>query len=45
MVMGQLFLALVVDHFGLFASPKIEATLVRVLGAALVIGGAFLVSR
>lgn len=45
LVMGQLLLALVVDHFGLFASPKIEATLVRGLGAALVIGGAFLVSR
>jgi len=44
-VMGQLILALAIDHFGLFASPKIEATLVRILGVALVALGAYLVGR
>ncbi|MEJ2265689.1 MAG: DMT family transporter [Anaerolineales bacterium] len=45
LVMGQLFLALLVDHFGLFASPRIEASLYRIAGAALVVIGAFLISR
>ena len=45
LVMGQLFLALVIDHFGLFAAPKIEVTLIRLLGVALVVLGAFLISR
>jgi transporter family-2 protein len=45
MVMGQLFLALVIDHFGLFAAPKIEATSLRLLGVLLVVLGAFLISR
>jgi transporter family-2 protein len=44
-VMGQLILALAIDHFGLFASPKIEATLVRIFGVALVGLGAYLVGR
>lgn len=45
LVMGQLFLALLVDHFGLFASPRIDASLTRIAGAALVVIGAFLISR
>ena len=44
-VVGQLTLAVVVDHFGLFAVPKVEATFVRLAGVALVALGAFLVSR
>jgi uncharacterized membrane protein YdcZ (DUF606 family) len=38
-------MALLIDHFGIFASPKIEVTLTRVLGIALVAFGAFLVSK
>ncbi len=45
LVTGQLLLALLVDHFGLFASPRIEVNLERLLGAVLVVAGAFLVSR
>jgi transporter family-2 protein len=45
LVMGQLILALVVDHFGLLATPKIEAGMVRILGVGLVVLGAYLISR
>jgi transporter family-2 protein len=44
-VLGQMAMALLIDHFGIFASPKIEVTLTRVLGIALVAFGAFLVSK
>jgi transporter family-2 protein len=44
-VMGQMVMALLIDHFGIFASPKIEVTLTRVLGIALVTFGAFLVGK
>mgnify|MGYP001816815409 CR=1 FL=1 len=44
-MVGQLTLAVMVDHFGLFAVPKMEATLVRLAGVALVAVGAFMVSR
>jgi transporter family-2 protein len=44
-VVGQLTLAVVVDHFGLFGVPKMEASLVRLAGVALVALGAFLIGR
>jgi len=44
-VMGQLLAALAIDHFGLFAAPTIKATLVRLIGVALVASGALLVAR
>lgn len=44
-VLGQMVMALLIDHYGLFASPKIEVNLLRVLGIALVTLGAFLVGR
>ena len=44
-VLGQSLLALVIDHFGLFASPKIEINVIRVIGVLLVAGGAYLVGR
>jgi transporter family-2 protein len=44
-VLGQTLLALVIDHFGLFASPKIEINLARGIGVLLVILGASLVGR
>ena len=44
-VLGQLLLALLIDHFGLFASPKIEVKQTRIVGALLVAIGAFLVSK
>jgi transporter family-2 protein len=43
LVVGQLLLALVVDQFGLFASPKIEITIPRLIGAAFLVLGTLLV--
>jgi transporter family-2 protein len=44
-VLGQTLFALIIDHFGLFASPKIEINLARGIGVLLVIIGAYLVGR
>lgn len=44
-VLGQLAVALVIDQFELFASPKIGINFVRVLGILLVALGAYLVGR
>ena len=44
-VLGQLMMSLLIDHFGLFASPQICATLPRILGVVLVAAGVVLVSR
>ncbi len=44
-VLGQLTIALVIDQFGLFASPKIGISSVRFLGILLVALGAYLVGR
>ncbi|NOR88772.1 MAG: hypothetical protein GQ524_00815 [Anaerolineales bacterium] len=44
-VLGQSSIALVIDHFGLFASPKIEIDLARGVGVLLVAVGAYLVGR
>lgn len=45
MVLGQSLIALGIDHFGLFASPKIEINLARGVGLLLVPVGAYLVGR
>ncbi len=44
-VLGQSLFALIIDHFGLFASPKIEINLARGVGVLLVSVGAYLVGR
>jgi transporter family-2 protein len=44
-VLGQLTIALAIDQFGLFASPKIGISSVRILGILLVALGAYLVGR
>jgi transporter family-2 protein len=44
-VLGQLTVALVIDQFGLFASPKIGISFVRILGIMLVAIGTYLVGR
>jgi transporter family-2 protein len=44
-VLGQSLFALIIDHFGLFASPKIEINLVRGIGVLLVAIGAYLVGK
>jgi len=43
LVVGQLLLALVVDQFGLFNSPRIEVTIPRVIGALLLVAGTMLI--
>lgn len=45
LVMGQLLLALVIDHFGLFSFPKIEINLIRVIGLVLLVLGAILIIK
>ncbi len=45
LVIGQLVLALVFDHFGFFNTPRIEINLVRVIGLMLLIAGVFLVRQ
>jgi transporter family-2 protein len=45
LVLGQLFLALIIDHFGLFSLPKIEINLARLVGIVLLVIGAFLIKR
>ena len=44
-ILGQLVMALLMDHHGLFATPQISATLPRIFGIILVAVGAILVSR
>lgn len=44
-VLGQLTTALVIDHFGLFASPTIKINLARAAGVLLVALGAYLAGR
>jgi len=44
-VLGQSLFALIIDHFGLFASPKIEINLARGVGVLLFAVGAYLVGR
>lgn len=44
-VCGQLVMSLLMDQFGLFASPQISATWPRILGVVLVAAGAILVGR
>ncbi len=45
LVVGQLFLALIIDHFGLFSFPKIEINLTRIMGIALLVAGAFFIKQ
>jgi transporter family-2 protein len=44
-ILGQTLLALLIDHFGLFASPKVEVTLPRIIGVVLVALGAYLTGK
>jgi transporter family-2 protein len=44
-VVGQLTIGVVIDHFGLLAAPKIEAGLLRMVGVVLIAIGALFVSR
>ena len=45
LVVGQLFLALIIDQFGFFGFPKIEINLIRTIGLILLVAGAFLIKQ
>jgi bacterial/archaeal transporter family-2 protein len=45
LVVGQLLLALLLDHFGLFGFPKVEINLMRIAGVVLLALGAFLIKQ
>jgi transporter family-2 protein len=45
LVMGQLLLSVVIDHYGLLNTPRIEVSIGRILGVVLLIAGAILVVR
>jgi transporter family-2 protein len=44
-ILGQSLMALLIDHFGLLAAPKVEVNLPRVFGVLLVAVGAYLAGR
>ena len=44
-VSGQIFISLIIDHFGLLGSEVRTITLEKLLGAALIIGGLVLIKK
>ncbi len=44
-ILGQSIMALLIDQFGMFASPKVEISVGRIIGVGLVIIGGYLVGR
>ena len=44
-ILGQSIMALLIDQFGMFASPKVEISVARFIGVLLVAVGAYLVGR
>jgi len=44
-VSGQIFISLLIDHFGLFGSAVRTITLEKIIGAALIIGGIILIKK
>lgn len=44
-VVGQLTIGIVIDHFGMLSAPKIEAGLLRVVGVVLITLGALFISK
>lgn len=43
-IVGQVIMSLVIDHFGLFRSQFHSITIMRILGAAMVLAGAVIIS-
>jgi transporter family-2 protein len=44
-IAGQIFISLLIDHFGLFGSIVRTITLEKIIGAGLIIGGIILIKR
>jgi transporter family-2 protein len=45
LVLGQMLFSILLDHFGLLATPEIKITSVRVIGVVMVATGAYLVTK
>lgn len=45
LVIGQLLLAVVIDHFGLLNVPRVEINLTRIVGVSLLALGAYLIVK
>ncbi|HEY2721701.1 MAG TPA: DMT family transporter [Chitinophagaceae bacterium] len=44
-VSGQIFISLIIDHFGLFGSMVHQVNIQKILGAILIIGGLVLIKK
>ena len=44
-VSGQIFISLMIDHFGLFGAAIRTITLEKIIGAALIVGGIILIKK
>ena len=44
-IAGQLFMALLYDHFGLFGFRQSDINWVKILGVGMLIGGAYLINK
>lgn len=44
-VAGQIFISLLIDHYGLFGSAVRTITLDKIIGAALIIGGVIMIKK
>ncbi len=44
-VSGQIFISLLIDHFGLFGAAVSTITLEKIIGATLIIGGVILIKK
>ena len=44
-IAGQLFMALLYDHFGLFGFRQSDINWVKILGVCMLIGGAYLINK
>ena len=44
-ILGQTLMALLIDQFGLFASPRVEISVTRIIGVLMVALGAYLAGR
>lgn len=44
-IAGQLFMALLYDHLGLFGFPQSNISVTKIVGVVLLIGGAYLINK
>lgn len=44
-IAGQLFMALLYDHLGLFGFPQSDISVTKIVGVVLLVGGAYLINK